>query len=1614
MSSGDESETRVGRDNGNDSGEEEETIVRRRRIAADDDDVDDDDVNGNDGNEDNVSANEDGEGAEDIISAMRKKNKLKKKKSKKHRGSDGEGDDREQRKKKKKKKIRVDEDEDEEGGDGEEREKKKKKTKLSDEDGSEGGSQGSDDDESEREVDSSEDDESDEEMTEADKQFIVDDEEVVDDDGEGGPQALEAERRRKKKRRREREEEEDLDEDDLDLIDENLGRAPRKDRLKRLRKIADDRAEEEARKSKKDLSGIFEEDDGVSEGEIEEKDSVRKRLEDDERELMSSEDELDNFIEDDEEEGLNEEESKQRRLEKRRARKANLAQNYGVSDDVWHDIQDLFGDGSDYAYAMKTNDEDDAAVVPMDEDYEGIRDSPKKKAIKITDIYEPSEIAARMLTEEDEAIKIRDAPERIQIRGEVQPLSDEDQRREVEFILRRLMIIHKEQRGIHITADYRDAVSRRISTILGFFHNHNFEVPFIMAHRKDHFDGFLDRTDLWKIYDLDVLFRTLDSKKQNIRGLVNELRKQSDGAVVNRYLDDCLDRARTLEDVGDVMVYMQLHYTTELQRAEEARNRALKRTVKRTVYEDARKAGLGNYVKLFNIDVKAVTECLVTHSSDFVPEDAQEMPDEAAITFLQDRGLYSTTERVMEGGRMMLAYELASDPRFRQFIRKVYETDAVVTVTPTEKGKREIQPLHPYYPFKYLSEKPVVKFFDGQFLNIRKAEDEGLVDISIRVEEEARLVEDVVKHMTNDYVNEYAEAWNAERKKAAEYATRNILFPQICKWLKEKLANDASDWIVDQCRLAMEKKLNKASYKRDRSNDDGSDDEDEKSRDYARVMSISWGEGNRDSATIVICLDEDGNVASRMKLSRMQERDTDGKIRDVNNLLDRIRRFRPDVIVVGGFSTATSRRLIPDITELLSRINEKSGRDDDSDDNSYHARRKRGYSSQIPKPGLIMVEDDVARIAMKSARLQKEFPDFPPLGLYCVSLARTVQDTTMEYATLFSSDDEMKLLHLHPLQHLLPDEKYKSAIERAFINIGKKLESRADLVTKKIVAFKVFMNCASFIRIKEKHFPRRNLMESMYDVLDDTRIHPEDYDLARKMAADALDVEGVTDEDPSQHVAELMEDRPERLNLLMLDDYAEVLEKQLNEPKRITLNEIKDEIMHPYKERRERFQGATYTDIFHMVTGETDETLRPGMVISCEVSKIMDRFVRVRLANGLDGTIHSSKFPGSSNARPDEIFRENTYIQAAVSKVDTERLLVELDAREEVVNKDWAKDVALSTRDRYFSEVREEDDRERKPLIPRVVKPKQVRLVQHPYWKNVTYQEAIEQLSPSDVRRGTIIIRPSTKGNNHLSITWKIEQDIFQHIDIVESQKENEWSVGRVLTIDGKNYDDLDEIIAMYIEPIAQNFNDAMSHSKFRRMPRSDMYRWIENQCTSQKRSVYGIIICQEKPGTLYLVYQHPGNRVKHEYMTVTPDGFGFRGTVFKKLDQAFDAFKKMEAKKVKEALKAKEAARRGEPSSSSSRSGPPPSSSGMRGGGSSASSYGPSSSSNRNSRGPPPPPMSSGGSGGYNSGPSRNGGAPGYMPYPNTRPVMAQVPPPPMPSMIYGQPPPSAPMGQW
>lgn len=69
--------------------------------------------------------------------------------------------------------------------------------------------------------------------------------------------------------------------------------------------------------------------------------------------------------------------------------------------------------------------------------------------------------------------------------------------------------------------------------------------------------------------------------------------------------------------------------------------------------------------------------------------------------------------------------------------------------------------------------------------------------------------------------------------------------------------------------------------------------------------------------------------------------------------------------------------------------------------------------------------------------------------------------------------------------------------------------------------------------------------EAYVEVLDGSRVHPETYEWARKMAVDALEYEDEESNNPASALEEILES-PDRLKDLDLDAFAEELERQVS------------------------------------------------------------------------------------------------------------------------------------------------------------------------------------------------------------------------------------------------------------------------------------------------------------------------------------------------------------------------------------------------------------------------------------------------------------------------------------
>lgn len=149
---------------------------------------------------------------------------------------------------------------------------------------------------------------------------------------------------------------------------------------------------------------------------------------------------------------------------------------------------------------------------------------------------------------------------------------------------------------------------------------------------------------------------------------------------------------------------------------------------------------------------------------------------------------------------------------------------------------------------------------------------------------------------------------------------------------------------------------------------------------------------------------------------------------------------------------------------------------------------------------------------------------------------------------------------------------------------------------------------------------------------------------------------------------------------------------------------------------------------------------------------------------------------------------------------------------------------------------------------------------------------------------GEFIFRPSSKGTENITLTWKFYKNNVVHIDIAEHEKAPGATIGSKLQIgSGDTFDNLQEIVERYINPVNRLVVEANKHMKF---SECESIQKLEDILMSEKqaessRIPYRFTILPEYPQYLVLGYI-PRNMLKKEYIKVKPRGYVFHDQFFK------------------------------------------------------------------------------------------------------------------------------------
>ncbi len=310
-----------------------------------------------------------------------------------------------------------------------------------------------------------------------------------------------------------------------------------------------------------------------------------------------------------------------------------------------------------------------------------------------------------------------------------------------------------------------------------------------------------------------------------------------------------------------------------------------------------------------------------------------------------------------------------------------------------------------------------------------------------------------------------------------------------------------------------------------------------------------------------------------------------------------------------------------------------------------------------------VVSEAGASVYSASKLAAEEFPDYDVNLRSAVSIARRLQDPLAELIKI-----DVKSIGVGQYQHDMPQnrltEVLTGVVEDCVNSVGvdlntaspsllsyvsglnmsiaknivtyrtksKGFKSREELMAVPKLGPKAFEQCAGFLRVVGGE-----------NVLDNTAVHPESYDAARKLLATF----NLTEEDVKNN------------NLVLLPKLIENMgEKKVADECGVgvpTLNDITNELLKPGRDIRESMpKPVLRSDVIHM------EDLKEGMTFSGVVRNVVDFGAFVDIGVHQDGLVHISQLSEGFVKHPSDVVKVGDVVDVKVMAVDLQKKRISL------------------------------------------------------------------------------------------------------------------------------------------------------------------------------------------------------------------------------------------------------------------------------------------------------------------------------------------------------------------
>lgn len=418
--------------------------------------------------------------------------------------------------------------------------------------------------------------------------------------------------------------------------------------------------------------------------------------------------------------------------------------------------------------------------------------------------------------------------------------------------------------------------------------------------------------------------------------------------------------------------------------------------------------------------------------------------------------------------------------------------------------------------------------------------------------------------------------------------------------------------------------------------------------------------------------------------------------------------------------------------------------------------------------------------------------------------------------------------------------------------IGGSIGSRKALLEKRLMGPVVYNNSVAFLRIREVE----QLADQFLHPLDDTRLHPDVYIRnvwAVKIAVDALEredaktaesaaIEAFRDvmEDSHKEVERLFKETKaewesrygptfnvpdwnpkinvpadawrDKVEELDLEAFANMIEQTGKGRWHSHLQMIKWEFRLPFADPRKPMEPLSGDKLFRLITGETDQSLRPGKEVTGKVVRNGDFGSRVKLEADIPAFIPLRNLADEHVEAAEDIVTVGTVVTAVVTEVKKDHMCVDMSLKMEDFRKNpssWERPAGLPPLDDHFDraaattieeqkskerEIRLEalnlsinsakmdidDGTGRKKKMGRVMR----RACAHPAFRNARQDEVDKEIKEAgDMMVGEALIRPSSKSSDSLAVHWVVRPGCVKVVEVTEEDKDTDASIGNILRI---------------------------------------------------------------------------------------------------------------------------------------------------------------------------------------------------------------------------------------